>query len=97
MANSQIKLKGTMLKSGLCDYSDAYILGKGAVAVVGHGVNAGGIADDRSNKQVSFKNCLQCNDYISKMNNTKVDNKKHLDIVMPMFNFLETVIVMGKD
>ena len=27
--NSQIKLKTTMLKSSLCDYSDAYILVKG--------------------------------------------------------------------
>ena len=27
--NSQIKFKTTMLKSNLCDYSDAYILAKG--------------------------------------------------------------------
>ena len=27
--NSQIKFKTTMLKSGLCDYSDAYVLVKG--------------------------------------------------------------------
>ena len=26
--NKQIKFKTTMLKSSLCDYSDAYILGK---------------------------------------------------------------------
>ena len=30
-ANSQIKFKTTMLKSGLCDYSDAYILVKGTI------------------------------------------------------------------
>ena len=28
-ANSQIKFNNTMLKSSLCDYSDAYILVKG--------------------------------------------------------------------
>ena len=29
--NSQIKFKTTMLKSSLCDYSDAYILVKGTI------------------------------------------------------------------
>ena len=32
-ANSQIKFKTTMLKSSLCDYSDAYILIKGTISV----------------------------------------------------------------
>ena len=32
-ANSQIKFKTTILKSSLCDYSDAYILVKGTIAV----------------------------------------------------------------
>ena len=32
-ANSQIKFKTTMLKSSLCDYSDAYILVKGTISV----------------------------------------------------------------
>ena len=31
--NSQIKFKTTMLKSFLCDYSDAYILVKGTISV----------------------------------------------------------------
>ena len=31
--NSQIKFKTTILKSSLCDYSDAYILVKGIIAV----------------------------------------------------------------
>ena len=31
--NSQIKFKNTMLKSSLCDYSDAYILVKGTITV----------------------------------------------------------------
>ena len=31
--NSQIKLKTTMLKSSLCDYSDAYILVKGTICI----------------------------------------------------------------
>ena len=31
--NSQIKSQTTMLKSSLCDYSDAYILVKGKIAL----------------------------------------------------------------
>ena len=31
--NNQIKFKTTMLKSSLCDYSDAYILAKGTITV----------------------------------------------------------------
>ena len=33
--NSQIKSKASMIKSRLCDYSDAYILVKVAITVVG--------------------------------------------------------------
>ena len=31
--NSQINFKTTMLKSSLCDYSDAYILAKGTITI----------------------------------------------------------------
>ena len=31
--NSQIRFKTTMLKSSLCDYSDAYIIVKGTITV----------------------------------------------------------------
>ena len=33
--NSQIKFNTTMLKSSLCDYSDAYILVKGTITITG--------------------------------------------------------------
>ena len=38
--NSQIKFKTTMLKSSLCDYSDAYILAKGTITITGAGADA---------------------------------------------------------
>ena len=38
--NSQIKFKTTMLKSSLCDYSDAYILVKGEITINGRGADA---------------------------------------------------------
>ena len=38
--NSGIRFKTTMLKSSLCDYSDAYILIKGTIAITGAGADA---------------------------------------------------------
>ena len=45
--NSQPKFKTTMLKSSLCDYSDAYLLIKRTIIVVGQGPDASEIAADR--------------------------------------------------
>ena len=39
--NSDIRFRTTMLKSSLCDYSDAYMLVKGIIAITGAGDNAG--------------------------------------------------------
>ena len=80
--NSEIKFKTTMLKSSLCDYSDAYILVKGTITVN----NTAAENDDASNtnKKVIFKNCAPFANCISEINNTQVDNAKDLDIVMPM-------------
>ena len=52
---SQIKFKTTMLKSSLCDYSDAYILVKGTISVTN--TAAAGVAANNTNKKVIFKNC----------------------------------------
>ena len=38
--NTKIKFKTTMLKSSLCDYSDAYILVKGTIKIRGAGADA---------------------------------------------------------
>ena len=85
--NNQIKFKTTMLKSSLCDFSDAYILVKGTIAVNSTGaVDAEG---NNTNKKVIFKNCAPFTNCISDINNTQVDNAKHIDIVMPMYNLTE--------
>ena len=44
-----------MLNSGLCDYSDTYILVKRTTTVAGKRVDAGVIAGDRNHKQVTTK------------------------------------------
>ena len=85
--NSQIKFKSVMLKSVLCDYSDAYILFKGTATVPN--TAAAAAATNNASKMVIFKNCVSFTDCISKINNTQVDNAKDIDVVMPMYNFIE--------
>ena len=48
--NSQIKFKTTMLKSSLRNYSDAYILVKRTITLIGQEVNAAAVQADRNNK-----------------------------------------------
>ena len=87
--NSQIKFKTTMLKSSLCDCSDAYILAKGTITV---NKTAATDADaNNTNKKVIFKNCAPFTNCISEVNNTQVDNAKDIDIVMPMYNLIEYI------
>ena len=65
--NSQIKFKTIMLKSSLCDYSDAYMLLKGTITVNNTGTAAG---PNNRNKKVIFKNCAPFTNYINEINNT---------------------------
>ena len=90
-----------MLKSGLCDYSDGYILVKGKITITG---NAGPEPDeanprtvaqllaareaDERDKGVAFKNCVPFINCITKINNTQVDDAKDIDIVMSMYNVI---------
>ena len=87
--NSQIKFKTTMLKSSLCDYSDAYILVKGAITINGRGADAAARQADERDKGVSFKNCAPFINCINEVNNTQIDNAKDIDIVMPLYNLIE--------
>ena len=87
--NSQIKFKTTMLKSSLCDYSDAYILVKGKITIAGAGDDAETRQADERDKGVAFKNCPPFTNCISEINNTQIDNAKDIDIVMPMYNLIE--------
>ena len=86
-AGSQIKFKTTMLKSSLCDYSDAYILVKGTISV--NNTAADCDAANNTNKKVIIKNCAPFTNCISEINNTQIDNAKDNDIVMSMYNLIE--------
>ena len=85
--NRQINFKTSMLRSSLCDCSDAYILIKGNITV--NNTAAEGAAANNTNKKVIFKNCAPFTDCISKINNTQVDNAKDIDTIMPMYNLVE--------
>ena len=85
--NKQIKFKTSMLRSSLCDYSDAYILVKEDITV--NNTAGAGAAANNTNKKVIFKNCAPFTNCISKINNTQIDNVEYTDIVMPMYNLIE--------
>ena len=76
-----------MLRSSLCDYSDAYILVKGNITV--NNTAAAGPATNNTNKKVLFKDCAPFIKCISKINNTQTDNAEYIDIIMPMYNLIE--------
>ena len=55
--NSKIKFKTSMLKSNLCEYSDAYVLVNATITItVAEANNAGKRLSER-NIGVIFKNC----------------------------------------
>ena len=81
--NKQIRFKTSMLRSSLCDYSDAYVL------VISINNTAGAAAENNRNKKVIFKNCAPFTNHISKINNTQIDNDEYIDIVMPMYKLIE--------
>ena len=80
--NKEIRIKTSMLRSDLCDFSDAYIIVKEDITVTNPN-NA------KRNKAVAFKNNVPFINYISKINDIKMDNAEDLDVVMPMYNLLE--------
>ena len=80
--NKEIRIKTSMLRSDLCDYSNAYIVVKGTITIVRPN-NA------KRNKSVAFKNNTPFINCISKINGIKIDNAEDLDVVMPMYNLLE--------
>ena len=85
--NKRIRFKTATLRSSLCDYSNAYILIKGNIAV--NNTSADGAAANNTNKKVIFKNCAPFTNCISKINNTQIDNAEYVDIVMLMYNLIE--------
>ena len=88
--NCDIRFKPKILKSSLCDYSDAYILAKERITITESGDNATAGQADEKNKGVIFKKFVPFINCKSKrINIEEVDNAKGIDTVMPMYNFIE--------
>ena len=68
----------------MCDYSDAYILFNGTIAVTSMAAVARIIE-----KKVIFRNCTPFTDCLSKINNTQLGNDKYIDVVMSMYDLME--------
>ena len=85
--NRLIRFKAAMLRSSLCDYSDAYILIKGNKTV--NNTAAKGTAANNTNKNVIFKNCTPFPKCTCRINNTQIDDAECIDIVIPMYNLIE--------
>ena len=73
--NKEIRIKTPVLRSDLCDFSDAYIVVKGYIAVTNPD-------DAKRNKSITFKNNAPFINCISKINGMQIDNAEDLDVVM---------------
>ena len=71
-----------MLRSYLCNFSDACSIVKGTITVVRPN-------NPKRNTAVTFKNNSPFINCISKINGIKIDNAKDLDVLMPRYNLLE--------
>ena len=83
--NKQIRFKTSMLRSDLCDFSDAYIIVKGTINLT---KTNGRRIINISNRFLVFKNNAPFTNCISNINYRLIDNAKDLDVVMPMYNLL---------
>ena len=73
-----VKFETETIKSGLCDYSDAFIL------VAGNTTVAAG-----KNTDVAFKNCASFSICKTVISDVYVDEANHIYITIPMYNLIE--------
>ena len=78
----EIRIKTSILRSDLCDFSDAYIVAKGNIIVINP-------EKGNRNKSITFKNSALFINCISKINGVQIDNTEDLYVVMPVYNLLE--------
>ena len=88
--NKSIRFKILMVRSNLCDYSDAYILVKGNITVTAPGVNNGANnIRDKKNRPLILKNIALFVSCITRINGELIEDADDLDIVMSMYDLLE--------
>ena len=79
-----------MLRSDLCDYSDAYIVAKGDITLEGNN------DANKRNKNLAFKNNAPFINCISKINGTKIDNAEIQMLQCTCIIYLNTVKITEK-
>ena len=77
--STTVEFETKVIKSNLCDYSDAYIL------VTGNITSTGGDAVTRN----AFKNYAPFTKCTTHLNDEHVDNANDLEIIMPMYKLIE--------
>ena len=81
--NKSIIFKTPMLRSNLCDYSDAYILVKGTITVTANNIR------DKRNRPLILKNNAPFVSCITRINGELIEDADDLDIVMSLYDLLE--------
>ena len=111
--NKEIRNKASILRSDLCNFSDAYIVVKGNIIVdkktfiandfnVPNNTAAKATVTSTANdnafgqKKLIFKNNAPIINCISKVNGVQTDGAEDLDVLMPMYNCLNTVKITEK-
>ena len=87
ITDNQIRFKTLMLRSSLCDYSEACIFVKGIIAVATE-TNA---APNNANKMAIFKNCVPLTNFMG-----RVDEASDINALMPMHNLVEYSHIQSK-
>ena len=72
-----------MLRSDLCDFSDAYIVVKGTITVT----EPDNAKKTKRKEKVTFKNNASFINCISKINGIKIDKAEDLDVVMHLLEY----------
>ena len=85
-----------MLKSSLCDYSDAYVIVVGTITNDGAGADDNEKRVDEINKGVIFKNCPPFTDWINEINNAQINHAKDLDVWYKCIIQVKIVIIIKK-
>ena len=83
--NGKVRFKTSLLRSDLCDYSDAVIVVKGTIDLLVAAANE----KDKAQKNVAVKCNAPFRSCISTTNSILTNSAEDLDLVMPMYNLLE--------
>ena len=76
---STITFETKVVKSNLCDYSDAYILVTGDITA----------ENGNANTRIAFKNCAPFRRCVTHINDEYAETVENLDIIIPMYNLFE--------